>query len=152
MATYAKGTSVPVDTRRKNVRRVLERFGTKEMLFYDNPRMVGIGFTLGKRQYRMPFPLPDPRDYTVRAYPQALREQWAGIELYLKSMLAAIELGFFPVEEVLMPFQLLPDGQTVSEWMEDQLLALDGSGAMPPLLPWGEKASAALALPAPGTR
>ena len=149
MSTYASGTKVPVEKRRINIRRLLERFGAQETIFYENPRLVGIGFEVKGRQFRLPLPLPDRRDYySPAAYNQALREQWAAIELYLKSTLAAVESGFFTVNQLFMAFALLPDGQTVGEWIEDQLDQSDKM--MPPLIPWAEKRSKVIALPAPG--
>ena len=147
MATYASGTRVPIEKRRMNIRRLLERFGAKETLFYENPRLVGIGFEIRTRQFRLPFPLPDERQYTRTGYQQALREQWAAIELYLKSTLTAVECGFFSVEQILMPFTLLPNGQAVGEWLEEQLKESDGQ--MPPLLPWVGHDSKVIMLPSP---
>ena len=151
MATYASGTKVPVEKRLVNIRRVLERFGAKETIFYETPLLIGIGFAVKGRQFRLPFPLPNRRDfYSTPAYNQALREQWAAIELYLKSVLTAVECGFFTVNQVFMSFAILPNGQTVDEWLEEQLQISDRE--MPPLLPWAEKKPKAIALPAPATR
>lgn len=151
MSTYASGTKVSVEKRRITIRHILERFGAKETLFYENPRLVGIGFEVKKRQFRLPFPLPDAGLYTKAGYQQALREQWASIELYLKSTLTAVELGFFSLNQIFLPFALLPSGETVTEWMEEQLRVIDQSGEMPPLLPWAAEKSNVIALP-PGER
>jgi hypothetical protein len=59
-------------------------------------------------------------------------------ELLIKAKLEAVESEISTVETEFMTWMVLPNGETVGQWMMPQLEAIYQSGKMPPLLPGGD--------------
>jgi hypothetical protein len=65
----------------------------------------------------------------------ARRQRWRALALAIKAKLEAVESGIATFEEEFMAYIVLPDGQTVGEFLSPQIEAAYSSGRMPPLLP-----------------
>lgn len=149
MATYAKGTKVPVDRSIIEAEHVLERFGAKRTMSYKDEKVWALAFEAGSRRFKLTFPRPKRTwDMSNAGLAQVERETWRGIVLYLKSTLTAVELGFITLEDAFLAHTMLPSGGTVGEWASDQLDDAMRSGAIPQLLP-GRQDAQVIALPAP---
>lgn len=157
MTRYAANTEVSSSKSLAEIERILARYGAGAFAYArdDELRKAAISFKIRGRYYRMMLPLPDrndrefthtpdrgkPRspDAQERVYEQATRQRWRALALWIKAVLEAAESGITTLEDALMPFTLLPDDRTVSEWLQPQLDQVYLSRKMPPLIPYLEK-------------
>ncbi len=146
---YAEGTAVPMSKSRIEIEQTLHRFGATGFLYgYKEDRAV-IAFELKERRYRMEIHYPELKSFRwtknryqqrtdgqmQAAYEQEQRRLWRSLLLLIKAKLEAVTSGIASVEEELLPYTVMPNGQTVGEWLEPQLEEVYHSGMMPPLLP-----------------
>jgi hypothetical protein len=66
---------------------------------------------------------------------QAVRQRWRALALVIKAKLEAFESGIETFEQAFLANILLPDGQTVGQWMVPQVEQAYLTGTMPGLLP-----------------
>lgn len=149
---YASGTTVPVYRSKAEIESELQRMGATKRLFYDDDEhhQVMIMFERENRRYRILLPLPDPEadgyrysaqfrrrsDTTTRAaWEQECRERWRALVAYMKALRVGWEAGIVRIEDALLHAVMLPDGETVGQWVAPQLPRIYGSNQMPPLLP-----------------
>lgn len=113
--------------------------------------MAVIGFSMVNRQIRFVLPLPDKSDrkfwFTPEkqikrteqqahaAWEQACRSKWRALYLIIKAKLEAVESGISTIEKEFFYDLVLPNGQTLGEYMAPQLQAAYQNNQMPPLLP-----------------
>ena len=150
--TYAENTSVPVDRSKAEIERILQRYGADQFISgWDKDRAM-IGFRMNGRQIRFIVELPDKnaRAFThtpgrnsrrdasraYAAWEQACRQRWRALALVIKAKLEAVETGITVFEDEFMAHIVLPDGQTVGEYMRPQIAAAYQNGSMPQLLPY----------------
>lgn len=155
MTRYAAGTDVSSEKSRAEIERTLRRYGADGFMYgWDGPRAL-IAFRLAGRHIRFLLPLPDRQseEFTttrvnqhsprVRATPeaaerkweQACRQRWRAMALIIKAKLEAVESGIVTVEDEFLAQTVLPDGQTVSRWIQPQIAIAYDRGDMPKLLP-----------------
>lgn len=139
-------TSVSVDKTVAEVQKILAQRGALEIsMQYTGGVASGISFLIqtryGERAFR--FPINHAAVYTVltRQYhqgkippryateEQALRVAWRIAKDWLLAQLAVIESEMVTLDEIMMPYMLLGDGETVYERMVSQQLALPPGGA-----------------------
>ena len=155
MATYARTTDVSPEKSRAEIEATLRRYGcTAFMAGWDEERGLNvISFRLHGRMARLNVPMPDVSDPAQRKRlresavasrasrqpealeRQAVRQRWRAVVLYVKALCEAIESGLVTAEQAFLPFLVLPNNMTVSEWAGPQLEALLAGDGMPPLLP-----------------
>jgi hypothetical protein len=151
MAKYAATTQVPVNKRLMEIQHTLERYGVTAFAFAKDGDRSQVVFEMASRRMRISIQLPDrdekqfttmPNGYTRRTpegaaklWDQAVRQRWAALSLYVKSMCEAIDSGVISAENAFLPHVVLPDGRTLSEYVAPQLEAVYGDGIMPALLP-----------------
>ena len=145
---YAQNTKVPAERSRAEIEGILKRYGaTKFMSGYDETQAV-IVFEAYERRVRFILPLPDFEDarftpkgkkrtyiQTEAAHEQEIRRRWRSLAAAIKSKLDAVETGITTFEEEFMPHIVLPNGQTVAEYMLPQIDQTYETGQMPPMLP-----------------
>lgn len=127
---YAENTSVSEAQSRVEVERTLKRYGCDQFMYATEAQGSIITFRIEGRYYRLALPHPTPDDDCVAFTPQGrerspsqiqveldkeLRRRWRVFALYIKAMLEATETGIIRLEEVLLPFALLPDNTTVAD-------------------------------------
>lgn len=152
MATYAKDTTVTVDSTLQEIRRTLKRYNVTSIATSESDEHVIIAFEMLNRRVRFVLPLPnrDNVEYTYdrnsgpysrrgtfyeEKYNQAIRQRWRALLLCIKAKLESVESGIETLEEAFMAQLVLADGQTMSEWVKPQTERMFGDGAkMPPLL------------------
>lgn len=148
---YAEGTSVPIAHSRDEIERLLARHKATGFLYGEQGERAMIAFELAGRRYRMELRYPDPRDREVHrnqytrhkstahlvqiAYEQEKQRLWRGLALLVKGKLEAIASGISTIEEELLAYTVLPNNETVGEWLEPQLQEVYRTGTMPSLLP-----------------
>jgi hypothetical protein len=66
---------------------------------------------------------------------QHIREKWRLLLFLIRSKLEAVRSGAAIFEEEMLPYTVMPSGQTVGEWLGPQLDDHLKNNTMPPLLP-----------------
>ena len=151
MTKYAQQTSVSPDRSRAEIERTLTRYGATGFMYGWSERGAVIGFMLRGKQYKCLLELEDKDKYlrsekgrrrtslqAQGAWEQAIRQRWRALSLVIKAKLEAVESKISTVETEFLPWMVLPNGETVGQWMAPQLDAIYQSGKMPPLLPGGD--------------
>lgn len=67
-----------------------------------------------------------------------MRAAWRELYLLIKAKLVALESKRITIKDEFLAYTVMPDGRTVSEWLQPQLEDAYKSGKMPPLLPGAE--------------
>ena len=152
MPTYAKDTTVSVESSKGEIERILKRYGAKSFMYGWDQNQAIIGFDIDGKRYKMTLPMPDFNDFQftgtgrkrsgklaiATAWEQAQRQRWRAMALWIKAVLEAAESGIVMLEEALQPFIVLPNGQTAGQWLAPQIELAYQSRNMPPLLLSGE--------------
>jgi len=150
---YAADTSVSSEKSRAEIERTLIRYGCQGFAYgWDGKgNRAMISFEMNGRGYRIAVPLPakDAREFThtaergkprtpqaaEAAWEQGTRQRYRALALAVKAVLEAAESGIWTIERVLESFMLLPNGQTVGDWVQPQIERAYLTGEMPALLP-----------------
>jgi hypothetical protein len=147
---YAAKTEVPADRSRAEIERILVRYGADKFQYGwdDALHLAAVSFRLGGRYLRILIPLPTRESFRLTergqartpggittAYEQAVRQRWRAAALIIKAKLEAIEAGISTLEQEFLANLLLPNNQTVGEWVGPQVAAVYASGTMPRVLP-----------------
>lgn len=156
MARFAEGTAVPVERSRGEIERTLARYGADQFVYGWDADQALVAFRADGRQVRFTLPLPDRQDRAithqrvnqhsggmrqrspaeqVKAYEQASRQCWRALALVIKAKLEAVESGIVTFEQEFLAHMVLPNGQTVGDWVEPQLAEAYAGGSMPALMP-----------------
>lgn len=154
MATrYAQNTEVSADKSRNEIEATLRRYGADQFLYgWDEGRAV-IGFRAKGRQVKFVLPLPDrkAKKFThymrgrsevartpaqaAAAWEQSRRQAWRALALVIKAKLEAVEAEIVSFESEFLAHMVLPNGQTVGNWIAPQLAVAYERGDMPKMLP-----------------
>lgn len=148
MTTYAAKTTVSPERSRAELESVLKRYGATAFAYGYEARRAVVTFKAAERIVRFEIEVPQLADFRVgpgyrsrtatqqnNARDQAERQIWRALVLVVKAKLEAVESGIVSFEQEFMAHLLLPDGTTVAEWMEPQLVEVYATGRMPALLP-----------------
>ena len=151
MAQYAAETKVPPERTRADIAAVLAKYGASAFMFGMQPRRAMIVFELRNRRIKFELELPhesDPefvrtpgrgqvRSLAARraACEQAIRQRWRALYLVIKAKLEAVESGISEFDEEFLAHIVLPNGQTVGQFMLPQVDTAYATGEMPALLP-----------------
>ena len=135
--SYAQGTEVPVGRSRDEIERILARFGATGHIWArdDEERRVTIAFKRQQRAYKFIIKLPDlqgfrytPKMEWERTPKQMAdmcdaetRRRFRSLANYIKALMDAIDTGILTAEEALLPYQVLPSGETVYQRAQAQL-------------------------------
>lgn len=153
---YAENTSVSVEKSKAEIERTLTRYGASKFMTGWNADKAIIGFEMRDRLIRFVLPLPDRKekafwrtpggrrtrdeDGALEAWEQACRQRWRALALAIKAKLEAVETGITTFDEEFLAHIVLPNNQTVGEWMVPQVKDIYLDKKMPPLLTFGGKA------------
>ena len=146
---YAARTDVSVERSRNEIERLLVRYGATGFMYAWEEDNAAIGFKIASRHIRIILPLPERADFgrtevqhrrrstdaQQRAYDQAVRQRWRALVLIVKAKLEAIAAGISTIEREFMADVVMPNNQTVGQWLAPQIEAAYQRGTMPPLLP-----------------
>lgn len=149
MSRYAATTTVSWQRSRDEIERTLTRYGAEQFLYGWKDEKALVAFRMGGRQIRFVLALPDrhdrefthhskgPRtaDAAEKAWDQAVKQRWRALALVIKAKLEAVESGIATFEDEFMANTVLPDGQSVGEFMRPQIAIAYDNGEMPKLLP-----------------
>ena len=149
-ARYAADTSVSQDRSRSEIEATLKRYGATSFMYATEDTRAMIGFRLADRMVKFLLPMPDPkaREFThtpargtlrspaeaEKAWEQAGRQRWRALALVIKAKLEAVAAGITTIEDEFLAHTVLPDGQTVGEFMQPQIAIAYERGSMPTTL------------------
>lgn len=152
MPQYAENTSVPADRSRAEIERTLQRYGARQFMYGYDEKAAMIAFVCavptGLRQVRFTIEMPDKNDrkFThtptglrreastmLKEYEKSTRQRWRALALVIKAKLEAVDAGISEFEHEFLAHIVLPDGQTVGQWMLPQVVQAYESGEMPRL-------------------
>lgn len=145
--TYANRTKVDVNSSRAEIERILDRYGATAYVYTKSNDRVLIMFEMKKRRIRFMLTLPPRKDFMKtdtgkprtsqnaidEAHQQAIRSRWRSLALVIKAKLESVSTGIEEFEEAFMGQIVLPDGQSVNEWMKPQIAVAYETGNMPPM-------------------
>jgi hypothetical protein len=129
MAEYAKTTKVPAERTRLEIEALMKKRGAHQFFSGDDSYRAVLAFRLNGRHIRFALPLSDARS------PQQVRSRWRAMLLVIKAKLEAVDLGILTTEDAFLADTVLPDRQTVADYMRPQIESAYKTGTMPPLLP-----------------
>lgn len=147
---YAEGTSVPVEKSRAEIERLLSRHGcTKFLAGVDHEiHRATVQFQAHNRIVKFEIALPNPADpkwkrikgsYLQRSaegvrkvVAQAERTAWRALLLVIKAKLEAVESGIATFEDEFLAHVLLPNQQTVAQYIGPTVAQIYETGRMPP--------------------
>lgn len=151
MPKYAENTEVSSSKSREEIERTLSRFGASQFMYGWQQDIALIAFVANGKQVRFTLPMPDrnsrdiiftPEKGLVRSpeqqekvYKQAVRQKWRALAATIKAKFAACEAGISVFEREFFYDTVLPNGQTVGEYMTPQIEIAYKTGEMPPMLP-----------------
>lgn len=151
MSKYASKTEVSTDRSRDEIERTLRRYGATGFMYGWTEKGAVIGFQIKDKQYKAALRIPKEDEFIRNArgarrpqkqvkpvFERAKKQRFRALALVIKAKLEAVESDISTVEIEFMPWMVLPNGQTVGQWMMPQLEAIYQSGKMPPLLPGGD--------------
>ena len=132
MAKYAKATSVPIERSKIEIERTLIRYGIEEFFYGSSPRGSGIAFKFNGRAYKMNVPTPDRNGYkTDNQFKQAQRQRWRILLLGIKAKLELVEIGLVSFEDEFLAQTCLPDGTTIGQYVQKEVIKSIETGVMP---------------------
>jgi hypothetical protein len=143
MASYARRTTVPVDRSRTEIEKTLTNYGADQFSSGWTEDKAVIMFRMKERYIRIEMPLVvkgKTRDskknyiYGEEKAAQENRRRWRALVLYVKAKLESVESGIISFEAAFMAHVILPNRQTVGEYMQPQIEKAYKDGKMPPLL------------------
>ena len=147
---YAQSTRVAVENSRAEIERLLSRHHcTKFASGVDHEAHVAtIQFTAHNRIVKFAITLPDPKDpkyrkikrsYLERTQPgvekkveQETRARWRALLLVIKAKLESIESGIATFEDEFLAHVLLPNQETVAQYIGPMVARMYETGKMPP--------------------
>ena len=147
---YAQDTSVPINKTRLDIEFLLKKAGATEYIQGNSGNVQAIAWTLNGKKYRMSMRIPDVNSSEVRMtasnrrrndsqaklyYAQLERTMWRQLYIIIKAKLVAVESGIRTMEQEFREDMLLPNGQTVVEYVGPQIEQAYLTGNMPPLIP-----------------
>ena len=151
MGTYARQTSVNSEKSRAEIERTLIRYGASQFMYGWDRNNAIIGFVINERQLRFMLPLPDRdaqefwrtpnnrrrrnREQAMDHWEQACRQRWRALNLVIKAKLEAVESGITTFDEEFLAHVMLPNKQTVGQFILPQVEQAYTTGKMPALLP-----------------
>jgi hypothetical protein len=130
MADYAARTKIPADRTRLDIEALMRKRGADQFFSGNDGNVAILAFRLHGRHIRFSLPLTGTRT------PQQVRSRWRALWLVIKAKLEAIDIGILTLEDAFIGETVLPDRQTVADYMRPQIAAAYKSGEMPKSLPY----------------
>jgi len=150
-STYAKGTEVSIDRTRGELEKILKARGASGFMFgwEEGNDFHVIAFRLADRLIRLTVPRSWPDEHrrtpggrqtrTLAAAEKAAegeeRRRWRSLLLVIKARMVAVDDGVETLEAAFLPWVVLPNGQTVAQWIGPRLDTAYATNTMPELLP-----------------
>ncbi len=150
---YAENTKTNVDASRNEIEKTLKRYGAKSFAYATQNNKALIMFEFNCKRIRFILNLPDinerrfthtpargtrrSADAQYQEWEQACRQKWRALLLVIKAKLEAVDSGISIFEEEFMANIILPNNQTVGEYILPQVDSCYISNALPPMIDFG---------------
>ncbi|HUW19873.1 MAG TPA: hypothetical protein VMW16_11280 [Sedimentisphaerales bacterium] len=148
MGRYAVNTSVSVEKSKAEIEGLVRRYGAEKFISGWDREQAVIGFFYRNRHIKITLELPDRGDFVqtpggrkqrgqeaiLKAWEQACRQSWRALALVIKAKFEAVESGIATFEDEFLAYTMLPDGQTVGQFVLPQIETMILAGTMPKLL------------------
>lgn len=152
MGRFASETTVPVEKSRAEIEETLKRYGASAFTSGWDKNCAMIAFRLRDLFIRFVLPILDVDDNKFawrmvrrqktratelqrqRAHEQDLRQRWRALLLVVKAKLEAVECGISSLEKEFLAFIVLPNDQTLGDWIAENTLPAIRDGKMPRLI------------------
>jgi hypothetical protein len=128
MTEYAAYTKVPSERTRNEIEALMRRRGADQFMSGEDKDRAVLAFRMKGKHFRFSLPLSDARG------PQQIRSRWRALLLVIKAKFEAIDLKILTIDDAFIGETVLPDRQTVADYMRPQIEQAYVSGQMPPLL------------------
>lgn len=148
MPKYAANTNVSSEHSRLEIEKILMKYGADNFAYATANGQALIVFRMIGRQVKFILPLPKKEEFRLtptgrersensqyEAWEQACRQRWRALKLVIQAKLEAVECGISIFDDEFMANIVLPDGQTISDFMKPQIEQAYISGKMPSILP-----------------
>jgi hypothetical protein len=145
---YAENTQVSSERSRNEIERILTRYGASAFGYGWQNSSATIMFQMNHKQIRFIIHLPDKEQFKKtetgrlrkptaihESYEQAVRQQWRALALVVKAKLEAVESGISEFETEFLAHIVLPNNQTVGQFLIPQVNQAYETGNMPKMLP-----------------
>jgi hypothetical protein len=118
MAKYAEKTQVPIGRSKAQIEGELVRYGVQEYAFGNSPRGSGIIFKHQSKTYKINVNSPNRDEFaTQKKFEQAERSRWRLLLICIKAKLNLVQSGQSKFEDEFLAHMILPDGNTVGDFM-----------------------------------
>lgn len=145
---YASNTTVSVGKSKDEIERMIVRFGAKQFMTGIDGNRAFVCFVFENRAIKREIKLPPQSDFAmtpagkrersredmIKHWEQACRQKWRALALSIKGKLVSIDEGVSTFEDEFLAYTCLPNGETVSIWLQPQINKTIESGKMPKLL------------------
>lgn len=142
--TYAKETNVSPEKTMMDIQATLKRYKAEKFGFMTGDGHIMVAFVAQKRNVKFILPLPKRSDFkrsyrdrsdnaAEKRYDQAVRSKWRALLLTIKAKLESVESGIETFDEAFASQLVLPDGQTVGEYVLPLVEKAYATGEMPNL-------------------
>ena len=143
---YAQTTEVPVEKSRLEIEKTLRKYGADSFAYGEEGRRVRLGFRMADRQFRFELSLVERDAEEIELTPQgrvrseaakdsamaqADRTAWRALGLVIKAKLEAVDAGISTLEDEFLANLILPNRETVGDWIRPQVENAYRDGAMP---------------------
>jgi hypothetical protein len=149
MSKYAQNTKVGIESSQSEIRKIITRYGATRFASMDEPGLSVIMFEVHDRRVKFTLTMPDISEFALTpgrrarrskesqfdAWEQACKSRWRSLALSIKAKLVAVEDNIAMFEQEFLEYVVLPNGQTVGEFMRPQIQIAYDSGRMPKMLP-----------------
>lgn len=152
MSKYAKTTSVSVEKTKVEIEQTLKKYGAYGFAYATQNNQALIMFEAHGKRIRFILNLPDfeafkytpSRNMTrssesqIAEHEQACRSTWRALLLIIKAKLESVESGISMFEEEFLANIVLPNNQTVSQYLIPQLNQSYSTNSLPPMIDFGK--------------
>lgn len=150
MRGYASDTSVSVTRSVEEIRHTLDRYGATGFMYGTSPEKAVLAFEAGGKLVRFILPIPPKDDEAMwktptgrkrkapvadAAWEHEVRRRWRALGLSIKGKLEAVHSGISEFEEEFLAHIVLPNDQTVGDYLIPRVNRAIASRQMPKLLP-----------------
>ncbi len=147
--SYAEGTTVSPEKSRMEIEQTLSRYGATAFAYMNSENGSAVMFQVNGRsikiviaQSKCPFAVGQWRsrrgfakERDVAAWiEQDKRRRWRALLLVIKAKLEAVESKIATFDDEFLAYVVMPNGQTMGEWMAPQINSAIEAGQMPKLL------------------
>lgn len=147
---YAEKTTVSEEKSKAEIETLVRSHGASRFMSGFDGDTAMVAFEIGGKRVRMllSFPAEDDRRFQrdgrgcmrapaqrKAAYEQERRQRWRALFITIKAKFAAVEAGITTLEREFFSDLLLPNNQTMAEYMGPQLDRIYEHGGLPAMLP-----------------